>query len=198
MSGRRVERRLAGIGAALLLVLASGASGAAQGAEPARVSYEDAVPGVAPADVDSNAVYYDQAGREITSGGSGLASTAETSVSPQAIGCTPGSGRDNPHPSSGDVSGHGWWTKGTCTADTAHVYNCLYEYYTDGSFRQKACSETVQVGPGGGRGKRSTARATCSSTLTTTWRNHVDVDVDGQIDTGEQPYNAATIACRVN
>ncbi|QZN85418.1 hypothetical protein [Cellulomonas sp. C5510] len=54
----------------------------------------------------------------------------------------------------------------------------------------------MQVGPGGGRGKRSTARATCSSTLTTTWRNHVDVD--GQIDTGEQPYDADTIACRVN
>ncbi|HEX7662510.1 MAG TPA: hypothetical protein VF444_23850 [Pseudonocardiaceae bacterium] len=39
----------------------------------------------------------------------------------------------------------------------------------------------------------------CASTgATISWRNHVDVDVDGEIDTGEQPYNQANVNCVVN
>lgn len=115
------------------------------------------------------------------------------------MGCTPESGRDNPHYSSGDVSGHGWWKKGTCTANTAHVFNCLYEWYTDGTWRQKACSPKKQLRPYTGSGDRTVARATCNSTARTiSWRNHVDVDVDGQIETSEQPYNQANVNCVVN
>jgi hypothetical protein len=41
------------------------------------------------------------------------------------------------------------------------------------------------------------ARARCNNTSLTSWRNHVDVDVIGEIDTGERPYNQANVACRV-
>jgi hypothetical protein len=111
--------------------------------------------------------------------------------------CTPVSGRDNPHYSGGDVSGHGWWDKGSCTGNQADVYNCLYEFYTDGYWYRKACSPTVRVYPGGGSGNRSTARATCANTLYASWRNHVDVNVVNQADTPEEPYNEAAVACQV-
>ncbi|PXY31483.1 hypothetical protein BAY60_03660 [Prauserella muralis] len=77
------------------------------------------------------------------------------------------------------------------------MYNCLYEWYTDNTWRQKACSPTAELRPGGGRGNRTTARHACANTLPTSWRNHVDVDVIGEIDTSEWPYNQANVACRV-
>ncbi|MET8150202.1 hypothetical protein ACIBSW_24085 [Actinoplanes sp. NPDC049668] len=163
------------------------------GATPATaaVSYQDAVPGLAPAEA-TDAVYLDLQGNRIDEPGSAASEQA-------ALGCTPESGRDNPHYSSGDVSGHGWWKKGTCTAATAHVFNCLYEWYTDGSWRQKACSTTRQLRPYTGSGDRAVARATCNSTgQTISWRNHVDVDVDGQVDSSEKPYNQANVNCVVN
>src|SRR5699024_9274857 len=93
----------------------------------------------------------------------------------------------HPHYSSGDVSGHGAWKRGNCTNDVADVYNCLYEYYTDGSWRQKACSATERIYAGGGSANRTTARATCDNRYLTSWRNHIDVDVVDEIDTGENP-----------
>lgn len=111
--------------------------------------------------------------------------------------CTPGSGRDNPHYTAPDVSGHGWWTQGNCTGTTATVYNCLYEYYTDGTWRQKACSPKAKtLKPGGGSAQRTNARVTCDSTTEgISWRNHVDVDGEG--DTPEWPYNQAEVFCVV-
>lgn len=157
------------------------------------VSYADAVPGLAPRNAPADAVYLDGQGRRITPGTSPAADTKAA-----LLGCTPESGRDNPHYSSGDVSGHGWWKKGTCTGSTAHVYNCLYEWYTDATWRQKACSPTKQLRPYTGSGDRTVARATCNPTSgLISWRNHVDVDVDGQIDSGEWPYNQADIVCVV-
>lgn len=164
----------------------------------AQVSYEDAVPGLAPSGAVSEAVYLDRQGRRISESGQSVSAQA-SSVGAAALGCTPESGRDNPHYSSGDVSGHGWWKKGTCTAATAHVFNCLYEWYTDGTWRQKACSTKKQLRPYTGSGDRTVARATCNSTSQTiSWRNHVDVDVDGQVDGSEAPYNQANVACVVN
>jgi hypothetical protein len=112
--------------------------------------------------------------------------------------CTPGSGRDNPHYTAPDVSGHGWWTKRNCSGSTATVYNCLYEYYTDDAWRQKACSPKA-LKPGGGSAQRTNARVTCNSTgETISRRNHVDVDVNGENDTAEEPYNQADVNCVVN
>jgi hypothetical protein len=95
------------------------------------------------------------------------------------------------------VSGHGWWKKGNCSNDRAKVYNCLYEFYTDNSWRQKDCSPTRELRPYTGSGDRTVARRTCDDRIMTSWRNHVDVEVIGEIDTGEWPYNQANVDCRV-
>ncbi|MFB6842700.1 hypothetical protein, partial [Streptomyces sp. NPDC056361] len=115
------------------------------------------------------------------------------------LGCTPVSGRDNPHRSSTGVaaSGHGWWEKGNCSNDRAKVFNCLYEWYTDNTCRQQACSETKTLKPGGGSTQHTTARRDCRDTQRTSWRNHGDVDVIGEIDSGEKPMNQAEMDCRV-
>lgn len=114
---------------------------------------------------------------------------ALTVVSLDRLGRSLVSGRDNPHRSSTGVavSGHGWWDKGTCSNDRADAYNCLYEWYMDNTWRQKACSSTVRLAPGGGSANRTTARRDCGDTQLTSWRNHVDVDVVDEIDTSEQP-----------
>ncbi|WP_228450054.1 hypothetical protein [Streptomyces alkaliterrae] len=116
-----------------------------------------------------------------------------------AFRCTPVSGRDNPHRSSTGVavSGHGWWDKGTCSNNRAMVWNCLYEWYTDNTWRRKACSPRKELAPGGGSANRTVARHNCDNTALTSWRNHVDVDVIGEWDTAEQPYRQADVRCRV-
>jgi hypothetical protein len=153
----------------------------------------EAVPGIAPAGSDETAVYLDSAGQVIAMG------TAGTDDALRA--CTPVSGRDNPHRSSTGVavSGHGWWGKGNCSNNRAKVYNCLYEWYTDNTWRQKACSDKKELSPGtGGSSNRTVARRDCHTTQATSWRNHVDVDVIGEGDTAEWPYRQADVACRVN
>jgi hypothetical protein len=158
-------------------------------------SYNNAVPGVAPADAGATAVYLDEQGQLMTPGGE----ESDGGTQADAIGCTPVSGRDNPHRSSTGVavSGHGWWNRGTCSGDRADVLNCLYEWYTDNTWRLKDCSVTWDLRPRSEGGGRSTARSDCDNTAVTSWRNHVDVDVQGEIDTAETPFNQADVNCRV-
>lgn len=166
--------------------------GAGGPSQPKFDSFEDAVPGVMPRGADATAVFVDDSGQVMPSPW-----TADASAEAAALWCTPGSGRDNPHTSGADVSGHGWWTKGTCTKNLADVWNCLAEWYTDNTWRWKACSPTLRLNPGGGAGNRTTARRFCEATVLTTWRNYVDVNVVDETDTPEQPYNTANVYCRV-
>jgi hypothetical protein len=138
------------------------------------VSFTDAVPGIAP----------------------GSATGADEPAVLSA--CTPVSHRDNPHRSSTGfaVSGHGSWDKGTCNNNKANVYNCLYEYYTDGTWRRKTCSATRELKPKAAGG-RTTARRDCDNSQQTSWRNHVDVDVIDEADTAEWPYMQAEVDCRI-
>ena len=153
-----------------------------------------AKPGLAPA--DAKGTYLDDEGRVSSMNGVDAdAATSRTAL----IGCTPGNGADNPHYTAPDVSGHGAYIKGTCTNNTARVYNCLYEWYTDNTWRQKACSTTVTVTAGGGAGNRPSARRACDSiSRNISWRNHEDVDVIGEIDTSDKPYRQAHVYCVVN
>lgn len=155
-----------------------------------------AAPGVAPGGDLSDAMYIDMDGQRLgTAADLGLA----TDVSAAALGCTPVSGRDNPHRSSTGVavSGHGWWDKGTCNNNRADVLNCLYEWYTDRSWRMKTCSPVKELAPGGGSSNRTVARLNCNTTHLTSWRNHVNVDVKWEVDTNEIPYRQADVQCRV-
>ncbi|ROO50764.1 hypothetical protein EDC02_5617 [Micromonospora sp. Llam0] len=185
----RVLSALAASALALGGVVAAPAQAVAGPAEAAV-----AVPGIAPPDSASTAIYLDSAGRVIP-----MTTAAGTTADTALIGCTPESGRDNPHRSGTGVavSGHGWWRQGNCSNDRANVFNCLYEWYTDNSWRQKACSSTRELRPYTGSGDRTVARHDCDDTQLTSWRNHVDVDVIGEIDTGEWPYRQNDVACRV-
>lgn len=174
------------------------------GGTPAYASYEDAVPGVAPAEASETAVFLDEAGRVIAMEGSPVpeSSTSDTQTGEAqaaAIGCTPVSGRDNPHRSSTGVavSAHGWWNKGDCSNNRANVYNCIYEWYSDNTWRRKDCSVTKELRPRKDGGGRTTARRNCDNTALTSWRNHVDVDVIGEIDTAEKPMRQQDVYCRV-
>ncbi|MCR4513402.1 hypothetical protein [Aeromicrobium sp. 50.2.37] len=166
------------------------------------VAAPDAEPGIAPADPASDGVYLDENGEQIEDpanpDGKGRSTPATAGAEAVAAGCKPISGRDNPHHSSGDVSGHGWWSRGTCNNDKARVKNCLYEWYTDRTWRLKKCSKTETLKPGsGGSANRTHARIACDSRTQTSWRNHVDVDVNGEIDDSSSPYNQAEVSCRV-
>lgn len=157
---------------------------AAQSAAPQKVSYEDAVPGLAPPDAPMTVPASDPSEKD--------------SAMPQAPWCTPETYVDNPHPSStpGVVSGHGWWGQGDCGSSTATVENCLYEYYTDGTWRRKACDTATSIYPGGGSGNRSAANRPCDSTgELISWRNRADVDVDDEWDTSEVAERQADVSC---
>jgi hypothetical protein len=167
-----------------------------------RVSADDAVPGVAPATASAKepeaSVYLDEEGKRVNMDAGEATSPARAPAVAAAVDCTPISVPDNPHYSSGDVSGHGYWEKGTCTKTTAKVKNALYEYYTDDTWRLKANSPTKTVYAGGGSGNRTVARAKCDDRTSVSWRNHVDVNVQGQSDTGDVPYRQAQVKCRVH
>jgi hypothetical protein len=199
-----VRHRILAVGASLALgvglsIAAGAPAGAAEstGVGTAAVSAQDAEPGVAPVGAGKTAIYLDGAGQVINPATAPASASASAESRQALLGCTPGSGRDNPHRSGGDVSGHGWWTKGSCSNNRAKVYNCLYEWYTDNTWRQKACSPTKTLKPGGGSSNRTVARASCANSLVTSWRNHVDVDVIGEWDSGEWPHNQANVGCRV-
>jgi hypothetical protein len=179
---------------ALALLTSSISPTSVGAAAPKYDSFEDAVPGVMPPGTEATVRFVDASGQVMPTNWSPLSVSDPQAVS---LWCTPGSGRDNPHWSLGDVSGHGWWTKGTCTKDRAEVWNCLAEYYTDHTWRWKACSPLLVLRPGGGAGNRTTARRACESPLVTTWRNYVDVNVIDEADSGEQPFNVANVNCRV-
>jgi hypothetical protein len=159
------------------------------------VTFANAVPGRAPSDIGNRARYVDERGQVINLARS--EAPGGGAVTPKSS-CQPISLPDNPHYSSPDVSGHGQWEKGNCTSSTAHVWNCVYEYYTDGTWRRKGCSAKVQLKPKSVSNNRTTARRACNSTgQLISWRNHVDVDVDGQSDPPDEPYRQADVACVV-
>ncbi len=41
------------------------------------------------------------------------------------------------------------------------------------------------------------ARRNCTTAASRQWRNHVDVDVVGEVDTGEEPMRGATVFCHI-
>ncbi|WP_372672027.1 hypothetical protein [Amycolatopsis kentuckyensis] len=116
-------------------------------AAPRKVSYADAVPGLAPP------------------GAPGVGGSGKDSRTPEALVCTPDTYADNPHLSStpGVISGHG---------TASGIY------------------------PGGGSANRSAANRPCDSQgQAISWRNRVDVDVEGEWDTSEVFERQADVSC---
>lgn len=159
----------------------------------------DAEPGLATSEEALDAPFVDEEGNLVPV-------DDEPEMNARAVVCTPVSGADNPHISTTSkpkiaVQGHGWWKKGNCSSATAHVTSCLYEYYTNnkgsGYWERKNCSKKTKLNPGGGSGNRVTSHNDCNDTKRVSWRNHVDVDADGQIDTTEVMRRQADVNCRV-
>lgn len=186
---------------------------AAFGADDKLAGFEEAVPAVATAEDAADAIYVDEDGTPLQVDENGNPLQMVTSSSPgksdfaaAAVGCTPVSGVDNPHVSTWStgpaVQAHGWWNRGNCDGDTAHVTVCLYEYYendsgTEDYWERKDCSPNTQLRPGGGSSNRVTAHEDCDTLATVSWRSHVTVDVDWEVDTTEVPRKQDEVPCTV-
>ncbi len=103
--------------------------------------------------------------------------------------------------SSGDVSAHGWWIdENNDCPRYADVENWLEQWTCDASggncgWVQVAHNKT-RVISGGGRGRRNTVRHQCATSASTGYRNIVDVDVIGILDTPEKFYVTQNVDCR--
>lgn len=152
---------------------------------------KDWSPGVAPDDVSVSQADLEKAAPRNNEGVS------------TAWGCNPDTYADNPHTAKNgkDVSGHGWWGKGTCSNNKAWVTTRLYEWYNKsgggGAFFFKK-ENRVKVGAKKTSGyKRVNARVKCASKTRTTWMTAVDVDVVSEVDNSERASKKASVACRV-
>jgi hypothetical protein len=114
--------------------------------------------------------------------------------------CSPGANGDNVHISSTapqTASGHGWWSRGNCTAAKATVEIVLQEYFSDGSWRSRGQGGQATVYPGGGSSNWANARAVCQTKTVTGWRSVVHVYPVGQSGSASHTTPAVNIACRV-
>ena len=116
--------------------------------------------------------------------------------------CTYDTRVDNPHTSSGDVSVHGWWEvvgNSTCPS-RAKVTTVLQGVWCDSwvgeCWWKEAARNADDIRPGGGRGKRVTARRACETTEATGFRGVADVDLPGK-DPSNKAYSApGDLPCR--
>lgn len=103
---------------------------------------------------------------------------------------------DNPHFSQGDVSAHGCYTGGPAGGQ-AVVRNWIEQKTSDGKWKLVATGSPVIVPEGCGRGKRSNARADCRNFNRTLYRNVVDVDIAGAVDSPLKAYKENWVNCGV-
>ncbi|MGN9912213.1 hypothetical protein ACTMTJ_32205 [Phytohabitans sp. LJ34] len=93
------------------------------------------------------------------------------------------------------ASGHGWWYWIDCDYPLAIVTTQL-QILRNGSWVNVGSADSVTVPPGGGAGKRATARVTCTTVLVSQWRSVTDTDVIGIFDTSEKHTTAPrSLAC---
>lgn len=106
---------------------------------------------------------------------------------------------DKPHIASSAgaraVHSHGYWLKGDCKATkatvTIHLQKKINGWWVDVGTEGKG-----DYKPGGGRGKRATARYECKGHASTTYRAWVDVDLYGYFDTPNRAHSVeATLDC---
>ena len=126
----------------------------------------------------------------------------ETSFSWPWTDCEHEGRADSPHKSQGQASVHGWWNalNEECP-DKADVWVELWAYACgeisgECGYVKITRSSTRRIAPGGGRGKRATARHTCASVTSVTWIGRVDVDIPNEIDGSEKWWGPSnTISC---
>jgi hypothetical protein len=132
-------------------------------------------------------------GTESTSSGSGSAMRA-TALQVCAYYIS----SDKPHYSGGDISVHGWWTNVNCKNSPKATVTVVLQRKTNGTWSKIGKGETLKnLASGGGRGKRATARYTCSGSTKWDWRPYVTVDVYTVKETVTGAYGqTVTQACK--
>jgi hypothetical protein len=105
---------------------------------------------------------------------------------------------DDAHLSSGDVSAHGWWLRGTCAgANQALVTVHIQQLWDDGVWRNAGNKGEGRIRPREDSNNRITARVPCLTSVRTGWRSIVDVDIVGFADTPNRVFTPRQdLACR--
>lgn len=109
--------------------------------------------------------------------------------------CTYDTRVDNPHKSAGQVSVHGWWERVSVTgcpsrADVTTVLQAVVcDSWSERCWWSQVARDEDRIRPGGGRGKRVTARVNCSSDALVGFRGVADVDLPGIWDPGNVAYS---------
>jgi hypothetical protein len=100
--------------------------------------------------------------------------------------CTPAAQGDYAHMSAtpGDVSAHGWWTRGTCSRASVATVSVTLQEEVNGTWTDISTG-TATIPPGKiPVSQRANARATCHSNTATYWRSHVIAHVSANGDVG--------------
>jgi hypothetical protein len=139
--------------------------------------------------------YFDENGNYVTV-------DAAASAESLAASCWVDFYGDYVHVSSGDASGHGRWdTSYACRYGYSEVSVGLYEYYSDGTWRQKASGKGT-VRPYNYYKQQVTARRDCDNTRYTSWRSLVsgstNFRIDGYYVGGWEWTPIRSIYCRVS
>lgn len=109
---------------------------------------------------------------------------------------------DNPHTSSGDVSVHGWWAvaeDSTCPSNakvTTVLQGVWCDFWVGACWWEQAKSNKGEIRPGGGGGKRVTARVECETTKETGFRGVADVDLPGRDPSNKAYSPPMDLPCR--
>lgn len=123
---------------------------------------------------------------------------SDSTVSPQAVLCHFETHGDWVHISGTlprAASAHGWWNNIDCKATKADVTVQL-QIEMDGKWKNVGEPGKATVLPGGGGGKRATARVNCVNQDQNMWRSWVDVDLVGVIDDTYKYYpDPKPLAC---
>ncbi len=108
----------------------------------------------------------------------------------------------NPHPSGDEVSVHGWWEvvgNSTCPSRaqvTTVLQGVWCDFWVGACWWEQANKNEGNIRPGGGSGKRVTARVVCETIEQTGFRGVVDVDLPGR-DPSNKAYSApGDLPCR--
>ncbi len=113
------------------------------------------------------------------------------------LNCRPGLWADTPHISSdgsGQLSSHGTWTSGRCRDKRGTIAIHLQAYFSDHIWRSRGIMGFATVRPGGGGGKRATARVHCMAPKRVSWKAWAVIHTPSG-GTASKYSNGTTLSC---
>lgn len=132
---------------------------------------------------------------ELTSGDRVVATDPEALA--YLLNCHPRLFADKPHISrdgSGQLSSHGTWESGLCRDKRGSIAIHLQAFFSDHTWRSRGVMGFSTVRPGGGAGKRATARVQCLSPKPVSWKAWAVIHTPSG-GTASKYSNGTTINC---